>query len=82
MLEMVRLIGRLQEENRNLAGQLGYVQAQLHASEEQVRALEAARIAPDMLQDAPGGDSDAEPQTRTGESSKPEKRPWWRFWAA
>jgi len=29
MLELVRLVAKLQEENRNLAGQLGSLQAQV-----------------------------------------------------
>lgn len=41
LVESIRLVGRLQEENRNLAGQLGYVQAQLEQARSELRALQA-----------------------------------------
>ena len=43
ILEALRLVGRLQEENRTLAGQVGYLQAQLDQAREQLRALEAPK---------------------------------------
>ena len=39
--ESIRRVSRLKEENRNLAGQLGYVQAQLEQARSELRALQA-----------------------------------------
>lgn len=41
MVEMVRLVSRLQEENRFMAGQLGFKEAQVLQLREQVRMLQA-----------------------------------------
>lgn len=46
MVELVQLVGRLQEENRNLAGQLGYKEAQLQSAQETIRALQAQNTPP------------------------------------
>jgi excisionase family DNA binding protein len=70
--ELVALVGKLQEENRTLAGRLGFLEAQLQASQEQVRVLEAARVAPD----APGRDLDAAPSSRTEEPSARPNGSW------
>ena len=69
---LVDLVDRLQRENQQLAGQLGFVQAKLQDAEEQIRLLmapqepEAARPEPEPApKDAPG----------------PVKRaPWWKWW--
>jgi hypothetical protein len=68
-VELVQLVGRLQQENRDLAGQVGFLQARLGMLEEQL-ALEAPREqpAPPELQ--------AEPETVSG----PAPAPWWRRW--
>ena len=95
MLEALRLIGRLQEENRDLAGQLGYVRAQLAAAEDRVRALEAPRLPQDAPVSATASNltaRDDEPTTEPSEPSSPPvpapippspngSRPWWRRWA-
>jgi len=78
--ELVRLLARLQEENRTLAGQLGFLQAQLaHTREaltqaqETIRALEAPAPSPPTPSPPP-----AEP---TPPPSAPAPRPSrWRFW--
>jgi hypothetical protein len=46
MVELVRLVGRLQEQNRGLACQVGCLQAQLQHARETIHALEAPRSAP------------------------------------
>jgi excisionase family DNA binding protein len=76
MLEMVRLVGRLQEENRNLAGQVGYLQAQLQVAQDQVRALEAPSMSQDVPQRSPAN-AMLEPAQ---EPAPTRNRPWWRFW--
>ena len=93
-LELVHLVGRLQEENRNLAGQLGYVQAKLHQAEDTIRALEAPRshqtpTAGRETAEAP--DPPSEPSELIPAASPvpqpipPEPNggsPWWRRWWA
>ncbi len=68
LLEALSLIRELQEENRNLAGQLGFVQAQLLQSQHQLEQADQKML---MLE-APK----AEPQV----GSADEPKPWWRFW--
>jgi len=74
--ELVRLVARLQEENRNLAGQLGYVQAQL----EQYKALMAPtphQSAQDGQQTAEGGEVALDDLVQP---LAPPRKPWWRVW--
>ena len=85
MLELVRLVAKLQEENRNLAGQLGYLQAQV----EQLKALTApteastAAHAPEGAQEGQQGASVAgvavENDLARPGATRPRKA-WWRFW--
>jgi hypothetical protein len=42
-VELIHWLRELQEENRNLAGQLGYAQAQFQAVHEQIALLEAPK---------------------------------------
>jgi len=46
-IELVRLVGRLQEENRFLAGQVGFLQAQLDLAREVPNLLRATRATTD-----------------------------------
>jgi len=69
LLEALRLIRELQEENRNLAGQLGFVQAQLLQSQQQ---LEQAQERVLMLE---------APKVEVSEQvSHDETVGWWRRW--
>ena len=43
MLEMIRLVSRLEESNRKLAAQVGHLQAKLTQAQERVRVLERGR---------------------------------------
>ncbi len=70
-LELVRLVSRLQEENRVMAGRIGWLEAQI----EHLKALPAA----DTLQDAPGEPTDGMRSETSDRASEP-KRAWWRFW--
>jgi hypothetical protein len=74
MVELVRLVGRLQEENRVMAGRIGRLEAQLQQAH-------AALPAPDMPQDAPGRDSGAPAAEPTHGPSEGRRRPWWRRWS-
>jgi excisionase family DNA binding protein len=49
---LVGLLRQVQEENRNLAGQLGFVQAQLQQAKETIRLLQAP---PEMVESEEGG---------------------------
>ena len=87
MVEALRLINRLTEENRNLAGQLGYVQSQLQQRDEQLKALTAPA---EVSTGAHARESAQEGQERAsvaGEAlddlmkpSAPTRKAWWRFW--
>jgi hypothetical protein len=65
-------IARLEQERFELAGRLGYFQAQLHAKDEQIKALTAPQE-PELEPPSPRWPEEAAPA-----ESPP--RPWWRFW--
>jgi hypothetical protein len=79
-LRLLSLVEKLQEENRNLAGQLGFREAQLQQANERIRLLEAGPT--------PAGSSSPEAQPEEPEEPEPlataspaaPVRPWWRFW--
>jgi hypothetical protein len=79
-LRLLGLVEKLQEENRNLAGQLGFREAQLQQAHERIRLLEAgpARVGTP----SPGGEPEEPEEPERPETGKPEPpvRPWWRFW--
>ena len=62
--ERDRLIMHLTEQNVQLAGRVGWLEAQLQQARELVRQLQAPSVAP-VLENSP--------------QSAPQ-RPWWRFW--
>ncbi len=55
LLEALRQLEKIREENRNLAGQVGYMQAQLLQRDEVIRALQAPQDPPQPAQDAQEG---------------------------
>jgi hypothetical protein len=85
-LELVRLVAHLQEENRNLAGQLGYIQAQYQQAQEVIRALQAPQgIATDAADSIQEGQQAAPPPEMVPQVSQDiavptPRRPWWKFW--
>jgi hypothetical protein len=82
LVEALRLIGRLQEENRTLAGQMGYLQAQLEQARETIRALEAPRTTQETPHAAQDANLSEEGQNTAPELSAP-PRSWWAalaFW--
>jgi hypothetical protein len=81
-LELVRLVDRLQRENRDLAGLVGSLQQRLMFAEDRVRALEAPRE-PTPAQIAPQRESDGLPIETAQQPSEPPqtgRRPWWLRW--
>ena len=72
---LVGLVRQLQEENRNLAGQLGFVQAQLQQAHDTIRLLQAPPPEP-----APADDPPIEAVATIREAPPAQPRPWWRFW--
>jgi hypothetical protein len=79
-LRLLSLVEKLQEENRNLAGQLGFREAQLQQAHERIRLLEASPEA--AAAPSPGEEPDRPEEPERPETGKPEpsSRPWWRFW--
>lgn len=79
-LELVRLVDRIQRENRDLAGMVGSLQARLGFAEDRIRALEAPKE-PHSPEIALQRDSDAVRSELTQKASEPPRaRPWWRMW--
>jgi hypothetical protein len=75
MVELIRVVERLQEENRNLAGQVGYYQAKLQDAEHRLLALEAPVDRPESPPDAR---ETASPGGVALEPSRAPSAPWWR----
>jgi hypothetical protein len=82
MVQMVALVDRLQRENRDLAGQLGFLSAQLLAAEGKIKAL----TTPQQPLEDPG---EPEPVKRPPIPAEPfpmpiepsrNAAPWWRSW--
>lgn len=71
---LAALVDKLAQQNLEMAGRLGYLQAQLAARDEQIRALQAPKepIAPPP----PAG---VIFRPLTGEPDPP-RRPWWKLW--
>jgi hypothetical protein len=67
-------VRHLTQQNLEMAGRLGYLQAQLTAKDEQIKALEAPQGAD---RTAPPAGAIFRPLPAEPE---PPRRPWWRFW--
>ena len=72
MVQLVALVDRLQRENRDLAGQVGFLTAQLAVANERIAALTAPQQ-PVEASTAP------ESPDLTTEPSAPWWRAWWRW---
>jgi excisionase family DNA binding protein len=68
-LEALRMLDAMRQENRDLAGQVGYLQARVQMHEETIRAL----MVPQQPVDAP-----TTPETPIPTPEAP--APWWRSW--
>jgi hypothetical protein len=71
--ELGKLVRELQAENRNLAGQIGFYQAQHQQMQEKILMLEA----PKAPESAPEGQEVALVQE---EGNRADSIPWWRLW--
>jgi hypothetical protein len=71
LLEALRLVDALRPENRDLADQIGYLQARVQIHEEMIRALQAQE-APSSLVEAPGELDPLEPTPEPRSQSEPE----------
>jgi excisionase family DNA binding protein len=87
VVELVVLVDRLQRENRDLAGQVGFLTAQLAAAQEQITALQAPQDAPERSQGANLASETPEPVPEPRPDPFPEPlpptpngSPWWRRW--
>ena len=71
---LAALVDKLTQQNLELAGRLGFYQAQLQQAQEQIKALQAPKepIAPPPPAGAIFRPLPADPA--------PPRRPWWRFW--
>jgi len=77
-----------QEQNRNLAGQLGYVQSQLQQRDEQIRALTAPAEASTEGYASESAQEGQQTASVAGvaveddlvQPSAPRRKAWWRFW--
>jgi excisionase family DNA binding protein len=68
LLKALDFAERLQRENMELAGRVGFLQAKLQTAEEQILALSAGEPIPEQHEQAP------EPPVPAV------SRPWWKFW--
>ena len=66
VLALVQLVDRLQRENQQLAGQLGFVQAKLQDAEEQIRLLSAPK------------ESEISNALEKSQPAPAQRAPWWR----
>jgi hypothetical protein len=69
MVEMLRLVDKLHEENRVMAGRIGWLEAQI----EQLKALPPATPESSLASQRNGRDDPDSSTLRNG-------RAWWRFW--
>ena len=73
LLEALRMLDAMRQENRDLAGQVGYLQARVQMHEETIRAL----TAPESTLEGEGA---AGSPDLTTEPSVPIGTLWWRRW--
>ena len=66
MLKALEMVDRLQQQNMQLAGQVGYLQAQLHDAHEQIRVLVDTQHAQEP------------PATDPKPKATQQHTPWWR----
>ncbi len=79
VVELVRLVGRLQELNSSLAWQVGCLQAQLQHAQEKSRVLERPQQGPTELEKRTPGRQAAE-STAAECTANHGPSPWRRFW--
>jgi excisionase family DNA binding protein len=81
LLEALRIIDRLQRENRDLAGLVGSLQQRLVFADERIRMLEAPQNDPsEIASERAADDVSIEPAQTLSPPYDGRPRPWWRFW--
>jgi len=90
IVRLVDLVDRLQRENRDLAGQVGFLTAQLATATERLAAPEAPQQVQNGTVDASGSTQGQEPMSepdyrrwraeRERVDTADAVRPWWRRW--
>ena len=82
LLEALRIVDRLQRENRDLAGLVGSLQQRLVFADERIRMLEAPKeVTPSEIASS-GPTATFGVEVTKGEPARPKRRGWWRFWTA
>jgi excisionase family DNA binding protein len=92
MVQLVALVDRLQRENRDLAGQVGFLTAQLAAATDRLAVLEAPPHAKNGMLEPSAAVQAQEPSTEPsakmaapgepGADTSSGIRPWWKRWLA
>jgi hypothetical protein len=72
LLEALRTLDAMRQENRDLAGQVGYLQARVQMHEATIRTLQAPAVSPAPVE-APGAPEEPAPTTNA-------PVPWYRRW--
>lgn len=72
--------GRLQDERAELYGRLGFLQAQLQAKDEQIKALAAPKEPEPNAANSDGSAAPSPPRWPEEPAPPESARPWWRFW--
>jgi excisionase family DNA binding protein len=87
LLEALRMLDAMRQENRDLAGQVGYLQARVQMQEETIRALQAPQVAYESAgaSNSTAGRTPPEPQPAPEPfpapiPPTPKAAPWWRRW--
>jgi len=81
--ELVRWLRDLQEENRNLAGQLGYLQAQVEQYKVLQAPAESRNVAAPHQSAQEGQQGASMAGVVSDDLERPQQAPrkaWWRFW--
>lgn len=87
MLELVRLVRHQQDQIAQLAGQVGFLQAQLQHAQETIKLLQAPPAEPKQSHEAEKLDEPREPDSApttpveaAAAAQRANPRPWWKFW--
>ena len=82
LLEALRIVDRLQRENRDLAGLVGSLQQRLVFADERIRMLEAPKkpTRSEIASSGPTATLTVEVAQEPATNGHAHSRPWWRFW--
>ena len=82
LLEALRMLDAMRQENRDLAGQVGYLQARVQMQGETIRALQAPHVAAESpgASDLTAETPDPDPEPFPAPVPPPPNVAWWRRW--